>query len=110
MFDSFFTWGPHIDVIISKTKQRLAQLRRLSSHLDPAGLSVMYKSIVRSCLEYGHLLYFSITRGYLKYLDALQCQAASVCHSNFPSLESRRHAAAVGLLCRLLDGERHGDL
>ena len=57
MFDSSFTWGPHVDMIVSKTKQRLAQLCRLSPYLEPAGLSIMYKSFVRSCLEYGHLLY-----------------------------------------------------
>ena len=76
-------------------------------YLDPVGLSIMYKSFVRSCLEYGHLLYFE---GYLEHLDALQCWAASVCHSTLPSLESRRHAAAIGLMCQLLDGEDRGDL
>ena len=103
MFDSSITWGPHMDMIFSKTKQRLAQLSRLSSYLDSVGLSIMYKSFVRSCLEYGHLLYFGAVRGYLKHLDALQCQAASVCHSTSPSLESRQRAAAIGFLCRLLD-------
>ena len=37
-------------------------------------------------------------------------RAASVCHSTFPSLESCRHATAIGLLCQLLDGEGRGDL
>ena len=32
MLDSSFTWGPHIDMIISRTKQRLAQLCCLSSY------------------------------------------------------------------------------
>ena len=53
VFDSSFTWGPHVDMIVSRAKQRLAQLCRLSPILDPAGLSVMYKSFIRSCLEYG---------------------------------------------------------
>ena len=88
--------GPHIDMIISKTKQRLAQLCRLSSYF---GLSIMYKSFVRSCLEYGHLLYFGAARGYLKRLDALQCRAASVCDSTFLSPGASRHAAAIGFLC-----------
>ena len=99
-----------MDMIISTTKQRLAQLCCLSSYLDPVGLSIMYKSFVRFCLEYGHFLYFSTARGYLEHLDALQCQAASVCHSTFPSLESCRHAAVIGLMCQLLDGESCGDL
>ena len=46
----------------------------------------------------------------MERLDALQCRAAGICHDNFPSLESRRYAAAVGLTSRLLDGEGRGDL
>ena len=65
---------------------------------------------VHSCLEYGHLLNFGTARGYLKRLDALQCRAASVCHSTFSSLESCRHATAIGLLCQLLDGKGCGNL
>ena len=102
--------GPHVDMIVSRAKQRLAQLCRLSPFLDPAGLSIMYKSFIRSCLEYGHLLYFSAARSHLERLDALQRRAAGICHDIFPSLESRRYAAAVGLTCRLLDGEGRGDL
>ena len=59
-----------MDIIVSKTKQRLAQLCHLSSNLDSAGLSIMYNSFVHSCLEYDHLFYFGTARGYLKRLDA----------------------------------------
>ena len=71
----------------------------LSSYLDSVSLSIMYKSFVCSCLEYGHILYFGAARGYLKCLYALQCRAARVCHSIFSSLESHRHATAIGFLC-----------
>ena len=71
---------------------------------------IYHVQIFCSFLKYGHLLYFSTARGYLECLDALKCWAASVCHSTFPSLESRRHAAAIGLMCQLLDGEGCGDL
>ena len=70
---------------------------------------LVYKSFIRSCLEYGHLLYFSAARSHLERLDALQRRAAGICHDTFP-LESRRYAAVVGLTCRLLDGEGRGDL
>ena len=45
----------------------------------------------------------------LDHLDALQHQAAGICHRTIPSIESHRHAAAIGLTYRLLD-EGHGDL
>lgn len=76
----------------------MSQLCRLSPFLDPAGLSIMYKSFIRSCLEYGHLLYFSAARSHLECPDALQRQAAGICHDTFPSLESHQYAAGVGSL------------
>ena len=51
-----------------------------------------------------------LPRSHLEHLDALHGRAAGVCHDIFPSLESHRYAAAVGLTCRLLDGEGRGDL
>ena len=71
MFDSSFTWGPHVDMIVLRAKQRMSQLCCLSSFLDPTGLSVMYKSFIRSCLEYGYLLYFGAAKSHLERLDAL---------------------------------------
>ena len=47
-------------MIVSRAKQRLAQLCRLSPFLDPAGLSVMYKSFIRSCLEYMAIFFISV--------------------------------------------------
>ena len=38
MFDSSFTWGPHVDMIVSKAKQRLCHL---SVYLEPEGISIM---------------------------------------------------------------------
>ena len=70
----------------------------------------MFKSFVWSCLEYGHLLYFGAAKSHLDHLDTLQHRAAGICHCTFPSLESRRHAAAIGLTCCLLDGKGRGDL
>ena len=104
MFDSSFTWGPHVDMIVSRANTCL------SSFLDPPGLSMMYKSFIHSCLEYGHHLYFSAAKSHLKRLDTLQRQAADIYHDTFPSLESRQCAAGIELTYLLLDGEGHGNL
>ena len=66
------------------------------------------QSFANSWLRYDHLLYCDTGdtgRGYFKRLDAFQSRAANVCHSTFPSLESRPHAVAIGFLSRLLDNE-----
>ena len=65
-------------MIVPKAKQQMAQLCHLSPFLDPASLSIIYKSFIRSCLEYGHLPYFSAARSHLEHLDALQRQATGL--------------------------------
>ena len=52
--------------------------------------------------------YFGAAKSHLDHLDALQHQAAGIFHCTIPSIESCRHAAAIGLTGRLLD-EGHGD-
>ena len=54
----------------------------------------MYKSFIRSCLEYGHLLYFSAAKSHLDRLDTFQCRTAGICHDTFPSLESSQFAGS----------------
>jgi len=80
----------------------------ISISIEPAGLSIMYNSFVQSCLECNQLLYFGAAKSHLDHLDALQHQTAGISHCTFPSLESRRHATAIGLTCQLLHGEGRG--
>ena len=40
----------------------------------------------------------------LSKLDRMQHFAEQLCSSHFTPLQRRRHAAAIGLLCKLLDG------
>ena len=81
-------------------------LCHLLVYLEPVGLSTMYKSFIWSCLKHGHLFYFGVAKSHLDHLDALQHQAAGICHHIIPSLESRWHAAAIGLTYR----QGHDDL
>jgi len=110
IFDTTMTWKPHIDMIVSKSKSRMSQLYRLCQFLDVGGLSLMYKAFIHPCLEYGHLLYYGAANTHLCRLDSLQHRAEGICSTTFSSLSSRRQAAAFGLICRLLDGEGHGNL
>ena len=61
----------------------MSQLCCLSSFLDPAGLSVIHKSFICSCLEYGHLLYFGAAKSRLEHLDALQRRPAGIVMTPF---------------------------
>ena len=74
-----------------------------------------YKAFVRSKIEYGNLIYWGAAGGYLEKLDRVQSSGAVSMLADssaffIPSLESRRQAAAVGLTCKLLDGQGRGAL
>ena len=73
-----------------------------------------YTKKKRSKIEYGNLIYWGAAEGYLEKLDRVQSSAVSMLADSsaffIPSLESRRQAAAVGLTCKLLDGQGRGAL
>ena len=82
--------------------------------LDDRAKMMAYKAFVRSKIEYGNLIYWGAAEGYLEKLDRVQSSAVSMLADSsaffIPSLESRRQAAAVGLTCKLLDGQGRGAL
>ena len=104
------TCKPHIGMSVSKSKNRMSQLYHLGQFLDVDGLSLMYKAFICSCLEYGHLLFYRAANSHLCRLDSLQRRADGMCSTAFSSLSSRSQAAAVGLICKLLDGQGRGIL
>ena len=72
-----------------------------------------YKAFVRSKIEYGNLVYWGAANTNLGMLDKVQQSAISLLDDPEPSLlpcplESRREAAAVGLLIKVLDDEGRG--
>ena len=54
-------------------------------------------------MEYGNVAIMSASTTPLHRLDAIQDAATKLCHKFFVSLQYCRHAAAVGLLLKLLD-------
>ena len=54
-FDCGMHLSEHVQKIAKKAGQRLSLLRRASFYLDPSGRAVVYKSFVRSKLEYAPL-------------------------------------------------------
>ena len=85
--------------------------------LDDCAKMMAYKAFVQSKIEYlyGNLIYWGAAEGYhLEKLDRVQSSAVSMPEDSsaffIPSLESRRQASAVGLTCKLLDGQGRGAL
>ena len=80
------------------------------SSIACAGFWIIIHVRTKPCLEYGYLLYYGTANTHLCHLDSLQQHAASICSTTFPSLSSCCQAAAISLICRLLDGEGHANV
>ena len=63
-----------------------------------------YQAFVCPVAEYGGILLLGASATQLAKLDRMQQFAEQLCSSSFVPLSRRRHAAALGLLCKLLDG------
>ena len=103
-FDRRLTWAAMIDVMVSRSRQRLGCLRRILDYLDSNTLQLAYKAFIRPIMEYGNVAIMGASATQLSRLDTIQHAATKLCCSSFVSLQYRRHAAAVGLLLKMLDG------
>ena len=65
----------------------------------------MYKAFVRSTLEYGNLVYMSAAASNKEKLDRVQSAAAKMGQFEIESLGSRRQAALIGFVFKLMNGD-----
>lgn len=110
VFDPKMTMEPMINHVARKARVKLGAIGRLQQHLDSKNLEIMFKSFVRSSLEYGNLVYMSAGSSYKERLDHVQHAAEKMCQFKIESLESRRHASLIGFVFKLLDGGGRGML
>ena len=98
-FDRRLTWAAMIDKMVSRSRQHLGCLSRILDYLD----SNTYNLLIRPIMEYGNVAIMGASATQLGRLDVAQNGATSLCQTSFVPLQCCRHAAAVGLLLKLLD-------
>ena len=100
-FDHRLTWAAMIDTMVSRSRQRLGCLPGfwIILTLTPYSLFIRFAS--------GNVAIMGASATQLGGLDTIQNTATKLCHTSFVPLQCRRHAAAVGLLLKLLDGCCH---
>ena len=102
-FDCHLTWAAMIDTMVSHRRQHLGCLRKILDYLDFNTLQFVYKAFIRPMVEYGNVAIMGGSAIQLSRLDTVQNAATALCHASFIPLQYRCHAAAVGLLLKLLD-------
>ena len=94
------TWGAHVDSVYRKANRSLALLRRARPVLTDKGLTTIYKSFVRSQLEYCCPLWLGAPATALARLDRIQVRAARILgHTEGIQLQSLGHRRGVAALC-----------
>ena len=105
--DHRLTWAAMIDMMVSRSRQRLGCLRRILDYIDSNTLELAYKAFIRPMMEYDNVAVMGASAKQLGKLDTVQNAATKLCHTSFVPLQYHRHAAAVGLLLKLLNGCCH---
>ncbi len=86
VFDSKLSFKPHIDCLKKKCLKAMNLLRVVSNTdwgADSTTLLRLYRSLVRSKLDYGCVVYGSAHDSYLQSLDRIQNAALRVCLGAF---------------------------
>ncbi|XP_050704952.1 uncharacterized protein LOC126990373, partial [Eriocheir sinensis] len=98
-YDSKMTFRTHIERLAREASGKLASLRRMSWLLDGRGLEVLYKSQIRSSLEYACLAWGGAAHRHLAHLNRVQDRAERLIRSSStawdPQLQPLQHRRDV---------------
>ena len=82
IFDSRLSWKLHIDYVIDKCNKRINLLKVLAGSrwgTDRETILMVYRSLIRSCMEYGCEVYDSTCKTHKRRLDRVQVQCLRIC-------------------------------
>jgi len=118
IFDRKLTFLPHLKYLKAKCQKALDILRVLANTdwgSDRETLLLLYRSLIRSKLDYGCVVYGSARRSYLRMLDPIHNQGLRLClgafrtspqeslyvEANEPSLYFRRSKLSMDYATKL---------
>ena len=103
-FDSTLNFRPHINNIAKQASQKLGAMRRILHLLTAESALQLYKSQVRSVMEYACLTWSGSAKTHLKVLDRIQARAIFLISQIdgrvqvVDSLQHRRDVAGITVL------------
>ena len=62
MFDKNLKFAEHIDSTVNKVSKTIGLIKRKFTHMDKDLLLTLYKSLVRSKLDYGNIVFYPTTK------------------------------------------------
>jgi hypothetical protein len=116
-FDSKLAFDTHINMIVTKANRTLGIIKRKFKHLDAEAFVILYKTKVRSILEYASPVWSPHLKKHIRKLERVQARATKMVtglrHSSYPSrlrtlglptLEYRRERADLLEVYKLTHG------
>jgi len=124
IFDEKCSFIPHLKQLRAKCSKVLNLLKVVSCKgwgSDTDMLLKLYRTFVRSKLDYGSIVYGSARKSYIAMLDPIQNQALRIClgafrtspveslqvEANEPPLDFRRQRLSLQYLCKLKSNPSH---
>ena len=83
------TWEDHISNITTKASKRLNVISRYKTKLPRLALETLYLSMVRPVLEYGNVIYDSMSLSLGQSLEKIQRRAAIICTGAYRHTETQ---------------------
>ena len=108
--DRRMRWGPMINKLAVKARQRIGALSRVRHLLSNENLKMIYTMFIRSIMEYQSTAWMGAAQSHLSKLDRIQHRAEVIGGFTVEPLQARRDAAAVAFALKLLDGNARGEL
>ena len=104
-YDKRMEFKTHLHSIARKASQKLTSFRRISWLLDSRGREILYKSQIRSAMEYSSLSWGGAAAMHLSLLDRVQGRARRIImdgdptyHPRLDSLQHRRDVAGLTVM------------
>ena len=82
VFDSKLNWNDHVTYVVDKCKKRTNIMRAISGNSWGANkktLLIVYRSLIRSILDYGAIALDSMSETNKKKFETIQAQALRIC-------------------------------
>ena len=87
LIDDHLVWKEHITIIENKVSKNLGFLYRARRVLDSTALKNLYFSFIKSCLNYGNIVWVSTSTTKLKKLTSKQKQALRIVNNEFTNIK-----------------------
>ena len=75
MFNKNLKFDEHIDSTVNKVNRIIGLIKRKFTHMDKDLFLTLYKSLVRSQLDYGNIVFYPTTKKYIQVLENAQRRA-----------------------------------